>query len=149
MFLSKTCIYGILAVLYVATKENKKYLPISFIADELGISFHFLTKILQKLTQQNIMASYRGPNGGIALARPAEEVKLIDIVVAIDGSGLFDRCVLKLSGCGTLKPCPLHDEWQGIRGQIQEMLEHTTVAAMAQKVIENSLRLSDVDPLDL
>ena len=149
MILSKTCIYGILATLHLATKEDKEYLPISQIAKELDISFHFLTKILQKLTQKEIMSSYRGPNGGIALARPKEEIKLMDIVVAIDGSEIFEQCLLKLPGCGKLKPCPLHDEWSLIRKQIQEMLSQTSLASVAEKIVKNSLRLADVNPLEL
>lgn len=144
MFLSKSCKYGIRAVLYVATQNEKNYIPISTISEKLGISFHFLTKILQILTQKGIMSSYRGPHGGIALAKPAESVKLLDIMEAIECADQFAECVLGLPGCGTLKPCPLHDEWSGIREQIHEMLNRTTVAELAKKVTEDGLRLSDV-----
>jgi len=147
MFLSKTCIYGIRAVLYTATQNDKKFIPISTISTNLGISFHFLTKILQILTQKGIMNSYRGPHGGVALALPAESVKLLDIVKAIDGTDQFTECLLGLPGCGTLKPCPLHDEWCGIRGQIHDMLNDTTVAELAKKITKNGLRLSDIDQI--
>ncbi len=147
MFLSKTCIYGIRAVLYTATQDNQKFIPISKIAEELGISFHFLTKILQILTQKKIMNSYRGPNGGITLARPAEEVKLIEIVEAIDGTDLFTECILGIPDCGVRKPCPLHNQWGDIRQQLHQMLTSTSVAELARRVKEDGLRLSDVDKL--
>ncbi len=134
-------------MLFIATRKTQKYLPIGGIAEELGISFHFLTKILQTLTQKKILHSYRGPNGGISLARPSETLKLIEIVDAIDGSEALNSCLLGLPGCGVLKPCPLHDEWGDIRKRIHEMLNHTTVAELAKKVIDNNLRLSEIDPL--
>ena len=147
MFLSKTCIYGIRAVLYTATLEKDKYVPISTIAKELGISFHFLTKILQTLTQKQLMHSYRGPNGGIALAKPAATMKLVDIVEAIDGTKLFTDCLLGLPGCGKRKPCPLHDSWSDVRHQIYNMLTQTTVADLAKKFQSEGLRLSDLEDL--
>ncbi|HOV63173.1 MAG TPA: Rrf2 family transcriptional regulator, partial [Spirochaetia bacterium] len=41
----------------------------------------------------------RGPGGGLRLARPAEEIRLIDIVSLFDGSKLFEECALGLPGC--------------------------------------------------
>ena len=88
MMFSKACVYGLRAALYVATLDKQAFVPIKTISDHLDISFHFLTKILQTLTQHHIMLSYRGPNGGIALARPAEQINAIQIVEAIDGTRL-------------------------------------------------------------
>ena len=149
MILSKTCIYGIRAILYIAAQEESSYLPIGKAAKDLGISFHFLTKILQSLTQQQILTSYRGPKGGVALARPAEQIMLADIVSAIDGKDLFSACILGIPGCGEGIPCPLHDQWTSIRGQISDMFSKTSVATMALKVTRQGLRLSELNESDL
>lgn len=143
---SKTCVYGIRAVLYVASlekSEKTKYVSIRTIAEELNISFHFLTKILQILSQHNIMISYRGPNGGVSLARPASEIKLYDVIVAIDGTKLFTECILGLPECGTRKPCPVHAEWSAARANLQQIIENTTLAELSEKVTQLGLRLSD------
>ncbi|NIV03877.1 MAG: Rrf2 family transcriptional regulator, partial [Calditrichae bacterium] len=95
---SQACNYGIRAALYVASLEEQKFVPIRDIAEKLDISFHFLTKILQKLTLKNIMVSYRGPNGGISLAKPAEQITLLNVIEAIDGPDLFTECILGLPG---------------------------------------------------
>src|SRR5690625_7578709 len=84
------------ATLHLATLKSDGYVSIRAISEELDISFHFLTKIFQKLTQAGILASFRGPNGGVALARPATRITLLDIVIAIDGPELFTECVLGL-----------------------------------------------------
>ena len=77
-FLSKTCTYGILAALYVASKDENKFVSIREISEELNISFHFLTKILQILTHENIMTSYRGPRGGVALVKDINKITILE-----------------------------------------------------------------------
>lgn len=147
MLLSKACIYGIRATLYVGMQEAGKYVPISTIAKELDISFHFLTKILQILTQNQIMVSYRGPNGGISLARAGSDIHLIEIIEAIDGRKVFEECILGMPGCGINKPCPLHDQWALTRKPLLTMFTTTTVAELATRVKRDGLRLADVDKL--
>ena len=149
MTLSKTCIYGIRAVLFTASYGGKEYVPIRRIAEGLGISFHFLTKILQILTQKGIMNSYRGPKGGIILARPAAEISLAEIVVAIDGDDIFQECILGLPGCSDQNPCPLHDDWRMHRMNLKKMLQQTTVAKLAVKVASGGTRIGDQKLSDL
>ncbi len=128
----------------VASKSPARgYVPIKELARELQISFHFLTKVLQILTQANILKSYRGPNGGIALARSGRDIRLKDIVQAIDGNKLFENCVLGLSGCGTLKPCPLHDTWDRLRTSLEQTLADLTLDVLRTRLQRLDFRISD------
>jgi Rrf2 family iron-sulfur cluster assembly transcriptional regulator len=141
--LSNSCLYGIRASLLVASmEEDKKYVPINQISSELGISFYFLTKILQKLTHHKIMISYRGPNGGVALAKPAVEVTLMDMISAIEPDHTLEGCIMGLKGCGEDVPCPLHDQWGKVRDQIKAMFENTNLADLSKKIKEDGLRIS-------
>ncbi len=146
MILSNTCNYGIRAALYIAMNEDRKYVPIKEISEKLNISFHFLTKILQKLTQQNIMVSFRGPNGGVALAKPTSEISLLDIVYTIDGSQLFENCLLGLNQCDDSKPCPLHHKWAAVREKLYQAFLDTSLQEMANKIKQDNLRLTDLIP---
>ncbi len=88
---------------------------------------HFLAKILQDLSRKGIVQSIKGPNGGFymdatTLARP-----LSDVVEAVDGKSLFTGCGLGLEYCSETNPCPLHEEFKGIRNRIQQMLQQTTI----------------------
>jgi Rrf2 family transcriptional regulator, iron-sulfur cluster assembly transcription factor len=130
MLFSKSCEYAIRAAVLVASreaKETRKYIPVRELAAELSISFHFLTKIFQSLTEARVMQSFRGPSGGVGLARPAGHIRLIDIVSAIDGTDKLMGCVLGLPGCTESRPCPLHSQWGVRRDHIREMLEQTTL----------------------
>ncbi|MFZ1685601.1 MAG: Rrf2 family transcriptional regulator [Candidatus Zixiibacteriota bacterium] len=143
MLFSKGCSYAIRASLLVTIKETKdgrKFIPIRELADELDLSFHFLTKIMQILTESKIMESFRGPNGGIGLARPSKDITLIDVISAVDGMALFTDCALGLPGCGEKTPCPLHAAWAKRRQDLQRMFEKTTLASLARELATNELR---------
>ena len=144
MILSKTCDHAIRATLYVAMHPDRDYVPIREIASELGISFHFLTKILQILTQKDIMASFRGPNGGVTLTRPAAEIQLKEIVLAIDGDRLFTGCVIGLDQCNDDHPCPLHEKWSSARKDLDALFSTMTLAYVAGRVRHEGFRLTDV-----
>ncbi len=141
MLLSKSTEYGIRATLYLTSLKQEGYVSIRDISDELDISFHFLTKIFQKLTQADLLQSFRGPRGGVALARPADQITLLDLVTAIDGPALFTECVLGLPGCGERKPCPLHEAWGPERDNLKALFENATLASMAADLETFDLRL--------
>jgi len=144
MIFSKACIHGLVAVMSVASKSPARpYIPIKELSEELHISFHFLTKVLQILTRENILKSYRGPNGGIALARPVADIRLLDIVEAIDGDGLFENCVLGLSNCGTEKPCPLHAYWAQVRTFLRQSLDELTLESIQNQLQRMDFRISN------
>lgn len=146
--LSKSCLYGVRAAMYVASLNQKEYVPIAQIADTLSISFHFLTKILQQLTEFGIMNSYRGPKGGVMLAKPVSEIKLVEIVEAIDGKNLFNECIFGLPGCGDSKPCPLHAEWAILREKIHMMFKNASLAMLAERINSMNFRITEDDLLE-
>lgn len=142
MLLSKSCVYGLRASLYLASNQNGEFISIRKMSDELDISFHFLTKILQQLTAAELLESHKGPKGGVRLTAPGDKISLIEIVIAIDGRELFTECALGLPGCGIEKPCPLHDKWADTRDNIREMLEDTTLKELAKKGKSGNLRIT-------
>lgn len=147
MLFSKSCIYGIQAAIYVASLPVNEYTSIQQVASKLNISFHFLTKVLQILTQEGIMTSYRGPNGGIALARPASSIAVADIVGAIDGHEIFTECMLGLPGCGIAAPCPAHEQWTGMRSRLHNICQKMTLDVLAKKASQLNVRLAQHHPL--
>lgn len=142
MFLSKSCIYGIQAAIFVSARDKDAYVSISTIANELNISFHFLTKVLQQLTQAGIMVSYRGPRGGVALQRASESVTLYDLIAAIDGTEVFTECMLGLPGCGHAEPCPAHDHWTQVRTQFTGIAKSVTLKSLGERATQLNVRLA-------
>lgn len=141
--LSKSSEYGLRALLYMVGKRGgeQEYVSIREMSEQLDISFHFLTKILQSLTQSNILASYRGPSGGVAFNIPPEKIMLSDVVRVLEGEDFFDTCLLGLPGCGEKKPCPMHQFWKEIKAALKHEFETTTLAQMGQITLDSRLRL--------
>ena len=84
----------------------------------------------------------RGPAGGVALGRPAGQITLKEIVVAVDGPAVFHECVLGLPGCGDRTPCPLHDEWAPARERVHRMFATATLGETAARIRAGDFRLS-------
>ena len=146
MLLSKACEYGIRSVLYLTNAPSDGYVPVRAISETLAIPHYFLAKIIQTLTQADILTSHRGPSGGVALARPASVITLEEVVVAIDGDTLFTECVLGLPGCGHEKPCPLHDQWTPARDRVHRLFQNVSLAAMADRMEDGDYRLKPLLP---
>jgi Rrf2 family protein len=142
MILSKGCEYGLRAALYLALNQEEGFVPIRVISNKLEIPGHFLTKILQLLSQRGLLASLKGPRGGGSLSRPATEIAISDVVYAIDGPALFDCCVLGLTGCGDDDPCALHAAWMTFREQLRDLFETTTLSDVSSDIREQNLRIA-------
>ena len=141
--LSKTTIYAIRALIYIAdnTNDESGYIPINKLAKDINLSFHFLTKILQKLTKANLLISYRGPKGGVALVKQPEEISVYEVVKILETKDMFTECILGLPGCGTEAPCPFHEEWTPGREQLKETFATTNIRYLVKK-LEMGKRLS-------
>lgn len=126
---------------FLASGEPESFVPIRQISERLNISFHFLSKILHRLTAEGLVETYRGPNGGARLSRSARAISVHDIVVAIDGPGLFKECVLGLPGCGEAAPCPMHVAWAGQRAELEASFRSQHLEQMANGFLEDGERL--------
>lgn len=143
MILSNACVYGLRASLFLASRGGDNYISISKIGEELDISRHFLTKILQHLTESNLLESLKGPRGGVRLKKSADEISLIDIVEAIDGLDILTECALGLPECGNRTPCPVHEDWAEVRSELRDMLASSSLAKLAGKGKSLNLRITE------
>lgn len=134
MIYSVGCEYGIRALVRLATLQaTGRYSLLREIVEPEGLPSHFVGKVLQSLVHAGIVSSAKGRGGGFALKKPADEIRLRDIVNAIDGPERIGRCILGFRVCDDYQNCPQHDQWAGIRLKIDELLDNTTVAHMVME----------------
>jgi Rrf2 family protein len=138
---SKKCEYGMQAVLYLAAQDVGTIIPAEQISRVLKIPKEFISKILQSLRVSGIISSTKGKSGGFCLAKPSSEIKLIDVVEAIDGLETFNSCVLGFPECTPATPCPVHDAWGVLRTQALEMLTSETLDKLKEKTLKKILTL--------
>jgi len=133
---SKKCEYGLQAALYLAANSEKGPISSDEIAQILHIPKEFVSKILQSLTKHQIIASKKGKAGGFYLGKEPEAIRLIDIVEAIDGLAMFERCVLGFPECSPDHPCPVHDRWGTLRDRAFQMLSAETLDQLTEKTLD-------------
>lgn len=141
---SKKCEYGLQAILFLAANPNGEAIPAEEIANKLEIPKEFVSKILQKLTDSGMVASKKGKSGGFYLAKRPSEIRLLNIVEAIDGLAVFESCVMGFKSCSPDHPCPVHYKWGKLRTEAYEMLSNETLEELKDTAIDkiNSLKLN-------
>lgn len=128
---SKKCEYAIQAVLFLSVRAGEgEVISVDIIAEELNIPKEFTSKILQSLTQNQLIYSKKGKSGGFRLGKPKSEITLMDIVVAIEGEEVFEGCMLGFPKCSSETPCHLHDKWSETKKDIRAMLNQLTIDTM-------------------
>lgn len=131
---SKACKYGIRAVLFIAEQSKQGKRPnIDEIAKAVDSPRPFTAKICQQLARNGIISSKKGPSGGFYLQKDTD-LKLVDIVLAIDGDAIFTECSLGLHECSSEFPCPVHDQFVEVRKRIKHMCENTSVMDVADQL---------------
>ncbi|NEN22606.1 Rrf2 family transcriptional regulator [Cryomorpha ignava] len=130
---SKACEYGIKATLYISMKSlDDERVSLKDIAKGIASPEAFTAKILQQLARNGLIDSLKGPTGGFKIPRQRlVEIKLIDIVTAIDGDAIFVGCGLGLNECNAEMPCPVHDKFKEIRDDLKNMLSETSIYELA------------------
>jgi Rrf2 family protein len=132
MKLGKESRYAIEGLVVLAKNPFGTTMQLRDIAVTGGVPQNFLAKIFQKLKRANIVASSRGAVRGYALARRAKAINVKDILLAVEGSDTFDRCVFWSDRCAEETPCPMHIHWKRVRQNIAALMERTTVADLAR-----------------
>lgn len=130
---SKACEYGIRACIYIAEQSQLgRNVSLKEVAKAIESPIAYTSKILQLLSRNNIIKSIKGPNGGFTLDEKVfHKIKLSTIVFAIDGNNIYIGCGLGLKNCNEKMPCPMHNQFKGIREELKNMLETTTIRSLA------------------
>ena len=124
--ISHTAEYALRAAVYLGAAAADPARPAREISRATRIPASYLTKILGALTRARIVRSQRGPNGGFALARPPEELTLLDVIHAVEPRKGIDRCPLGVAGhSGRL--CALHDRLAAASRSLEDAFRGTTL----------------------
>lgn len=132
MRISQEADYGMRVVLFLSKIGYGNIAGAKIIAEQETISLRFLLKLLRKLTHKGIVRSFRGANGGYALAKPPADISLKDVVEAIDGAVYVNRCLRDLEFCN--KPgstgCEVHRALCRINQRLLQELEDVDFASL-------------------
>jgi len=132
--ISKTGTHATLAMALLARSQPGAYLGAAQIAEEVGAPGNYLGKLLKRLAAEGLVESQKGYGGGFRLARPAQKIKVYDIVEPLDHVSRWNGCFLGRPACNPSKPCAVHTRWAKVREEYLDFLKSTSLAELAEKV---------------
>lgn len=103
------------------------------LARKANVPPNYLSKILWTLGSTGIIEATRGTSGGYRLARPAESIRLVDIVQPFEKSH-GNGCLMDgTHPCDETAPCAAHEAWSRVKETYREFLDSTTLAALVKR----------------
>ncbi len=109
----------------------------------------YLPKVLQILRRAGLVHSKRGLGGGFTLARPAEQISVLDVVAVVDPIKRIERCPLDIDSHHTTL-CPLHKRLDEAAEMVEKSFASTTIAELLTSHIGGQTPLCKAaKPLDL
>lgn len=97
MYITLECDYAVRIVSCLAIAEKR--MDAKTISEKTCVTLRFSLKILRKLVTGGIVKSYKGTQGGYELAKPLNEISLLDVVETIEGTYQLSRCLEKDYPC--------------------------------------------------
>ena len=136
--LSKKSDYALIALRHLATGDGSEPGSVSSraasareLAQRFDIPVELLAKVLQKLARAGILVSHQGLRGGYVLARPAPQISVADIIVAVDGPLTVTACSDQDQTCDQYSKCNVRDPLWRLKDRIVAALAGCTLAELA------------------
>jgi Rrf2 family protein len=122
--------YAIVAMRFIA-ECHEPYVLIKDVAEKTDIPKPYLSKLFRQLAKTGILRSKRGYRGGVALARPADQILFMDVVEAIQGREWKRQCILGFPECNNQIDCPLEKLWCSQKTELEEKFRKISLADLA------------------
>ena len=126
--------YALRAMVELAGRPRDTLVPAREIATSQGIPLRFLEQQLASLHKAGLVESFRGSGGGCRLARDAGEIRVADVVDAMEGSLYPMHCVEEGDhSCFQDGRCGLQELWTDVHVAVREVFERSTAAELASR----------------
>jgi Rrf2 family protein len=126
--------YGLRCLLQLARAGAGAALTIAEMSEREGISAPNVAKIMRILRRAGLVRSTRGKSGGYHLARPAAEVRALDVLAALGGRlfdpGFCDRHAGVEAHCLNTRDCSIRPVLRGLQDAVDQVLEELTLASL-------------------
>jgi Rrf2 family protein len=131
MKLSTRARYGLRALIFLAQQNPGDTVSVREIGENENISVDYLEHLLHAMKQKGLVDSLRGASGGFKLARPAAEIALKDLFVALDEKIQPVWCLKEDETCPRMEQCSSRVIWDKFGKFVGDFLAGTTLADAA------------------
>ena len=135
--------YGTRALLDLALHDTDEPVPLKDIAQRQQIPLQYLEHLITPLITAGIIRSIRGAKGGIMLAKTPEEIRLNEVIQALEGPIAPTECLNNPGVCGRSAFCVTRDVWDELKKAMEGVLEGTTL----QNLVERQRKKEQAEPL--
>lgn len=126
--LSLSSKYAIRALLYMAKHPEEGFIRVDQLSAKAKVPGPYLSKIMKKLAQNNIIESRRGLTGGVRLRQI--EITFYNICIVMNDPIVRLTCILSKSRCKSANPCSMHSEWGKIRDKQLSFLKRAKITSL-------------------
>ena len=133
MKLSTKARYGTRALLDLALHRSTAPVLLKHIAQRQDISLAYLEHIVGPLVAAGIIRSSRGARGGVTLARSARDIRLSEVVEALEGPVNLVECAANPRSCARSTSCAVKDVWADVTKAIEHTLSSLTLQDLADR----------------
>jgi Rrf2 family protein len=127
MRLTRATEYAYRALRFLASRKEERWFSIQEIAQAEEMPVQFLAKVMQHLTQAGLVHSACGKTGGYRLGRPAAQVKMADVFLAMEGPLSVNMCMMYPTDCKFVEHCKVHNVWQELQDAILNVMNRHTL----------------------
>jgi Rrf2 family iron-sulfur cluster assembly transcriptional regulator len=127
--------FAVTAMIDVALYGTNGPVTLAAVSERQKISLSYLEQLFGKLRRHGLVESVRGPGGGYNLARPALEVSVADIIIAVDEPIDATQCGGK-ENCHDDRRCMTHELWAALNGHIFAFLHGVTLGELVRQQLE-------------
>jgi Rrf2 family protein len=126
--------YGLRALIYLASHDDRGAVPAREIAAEWSVPVKYLEQILKTLKEGEIVESQVGVGGGYRLSRPASLITAGEVIRILDGRIAPMGCVSSTDyvPCEFEPSCGLRTLWARTRAAMLGVLDQTTIADLSR-----------------
>ena len=127
--------YAVMAMVDLAKETTGSPIALADVAERQEISLSYLEQLFGKLRRGGLVNSVRGPGGGYLLSRASGDIRISDIILAVDEPIQTTRCSPgSPTGCKANKSrCLTHDLWEELGHHIYLYLSSTSIEDVVKK----------------
>lgn len=127
--------YAIRLILYLAQQEEGSRVSTAEVRREMQIPPALAHRIVADLARGEFILTFPGRDGGLLLARPAQEINLRQIVEHFEGKFFISDCLVDKGNCPFDNKCPVRFRWTRLQSTIVLELEQITFKELAQDAL--------------
>jgi Rrf2 family protein len=125
--------YGARFMLDLALNFGAGTVLLRDLAKRQELSVKYLDQIVGGLREAGLVKTKRGVKGGFSLAKPPEEIRLLEVVEAVEGPLNLVNCVAHPEGCPRSGSCVTIEVWEAMGNAMREVLSGITLAQLVHR----------------